>query len=235
MTRPKFPRHCKPKKPAPNTVSAEQIDRQPFQFRLAGLLWLMTGLAITTAVITPHLRQWSASHWHYFGLAVLAFGLGALGSVAIGLTETKRRRTNFHRVGTPTIRVANVAVFPQSFLGHLQANYPKFLLAAIALGVVIYATELHEHGKLTAGALAILAAAGTNTFTAISWCVTRREVVLGTAGCIFGSDFCPWNNIRATADDGCLRLAIGKAMKLRLDLTPEEMAAVVAWKLAAKK
>lgn len=216
-------------------MTHQQFDNQPFQFRLAGLLWIMTVLAVATAAATPFIRQWSESHWQYFGLAVLAFGLGALGNIAISRAEMQRRRTNIDRVGTPAIRITSIALFPQSFLGHLQANYPKFLLAAIALGVVIYATELHEHAKLTAGALAILAAAGTKTFTAISWCVTRNEVVLGPTGCLFGSDFYIWNNIRMSADHGCLQMALNKEMTVCVDLTPEELATVEAWRLAAKK
>lgn len=235
MGKPKSPRQSKSAKPAASSESAKLVDRQPFQFRLAGLLSVMTGLAIVTAVATPFMRQWTASHWRYFGLAVLAFGLGALGSVAISRTEMQRRRTNIGRVGTPAIRITSIALYPQSILGRLQASYPRFLLAAIALGVVIYATELHTHAKLTAGALAILAAAGTKTFTAVSWCVTRNEVVLGPTGCLFRSDFYTWNNIRMSADDGCLRMALNNEMKLRLDLTPEELATVEAWQLAAKK
>ena len=214
--------------PATSTVPHQPIDNQPFQFRLRGLLWTMTLLAVVTAVATPLMRQWTESHWHHFGLAVLFFGLGALGSVVLGRTGPQQRKKSIRSVGTPLMRITTVAIFPQSFLAYLQTNHPKFLLAAILLWVLIPAAELHERGKLSAGVFVVLIAAGTNIVTAISWCFARNDIVLGPTGLVVGNDFHPWKDIRATAEDGCLRLALGKAMKLRLDLTPEELAAVEA-------
>ena len=218
-----------------STVTHEPFDNQPFQFRLAGLLWVMTGLAIATAVATPFLRQWTTSHWQYFGIAVSVFGLGAFGRAAISFTETQSRRNNIRCVGAPALRITTVAIFPQSFLGHLQANYPKFLLAMVVLGLLIPATELHERGKISAGAFAIVVAAGMTMFSLIAWCFARPEVVIGPHGLAFGNAFHAWKHIRATADDGCVRFALGKAMKLRVDLTPKELATVRAWYRAAKK
>lgn len=238
MTRPKFPRHCKPAKPKSSTASAKPIDRQPFQFRLAGMLWLMTGLAIATAVVTPFLRQWTTSHWQYFGIAVLAFGVAALGGVAIHLTQTSPRQTSIERVGTPALRIKTVALFPQSFLAYLQTNSPNYFLAVMFGALLIPAAELHLTARLSPGPFAILCTVGLNglnLWTALSWCFAHQEIVLGPYGLVLGEDFHPWTSIRATADDGCVRLALGKAMKLRVDLTPEELATVRAWYRAAKK
>jgi hypothetical protein len=121
-----------------------------------------------------------------------------------------------------------MAIYPQSLIAYVKTHRPKYLLVAMGVAILIAVGELHFTARNSPGPFALLCVAGLNLWTTMSCHFANQEVVLGPDGLVLGEDLHPWNSTRATADAGCVQLPPGRAMKLRVNLTTEELATVRA-------